>query len=207
MTLYHTALKKGSLTYLDVPETNYVEHPLGLMIKSDIINEGLPQQMLDCDVIYAEPPWPHGFKIFNERAGIKHNDYNDLSDAIKEAIVFCSSKEASTPFYLLLGKTMLSKLPDPNELHETILNGNDAFMAVWNDSYEGNLSSTYEICHTLGGRYKKFGDFTCGYGACVKAFLEGGGESFIASDYDGKCITVMSANLKKLKAKSQKFKS
>jgi len=194
--VYHTALSKGAITYEGVNETQRANHSRGVMIKNDIISDGLPLEFSDCDVIYAEPPWPHGFAIFNKRAGVDHKNYNDLADAIKKAIIFCSSTNSPTPFYLLLGKTMLSKLPEPNELHETILNGNAALVAVWNDSYEGELSSTSEICRELGRKYQKIGDFTCGYGACVKNFIDGGGESFVASDYDGKCITVMAAQMK-----------
>ena len=66
MTLYHTALKKGFVTYSNVKETVSAVHPRGVMLKNDIISNGLPEEFDRCDVLCAEPPWPKGFKIFND---------------------------------------------------------------------------------------------------------------------------------------------
>lgn len=192
-TLYHSALKKGSITYGNVNETLRADHPKGVMIKNDIIADGLPLEFEECDVLYAEPPWPHGFKVFNERAGVTGISYSDLADAIAKIIL-----QSKIPVYLLMWKPLLNKLPAPQELHETVLHGGDALVGIWNDSYLGSCESANVICQTLGTKYKCFGDFTCGYGACVADFMDGGGKRFVASDYDGKCITVMSARMKKI---------
>lgn len=194
MDLYHTALSKGSITYDGVPETERSDHSLGVMLKNDIIANGLPEEFDECDVLYAEPPWPHGFHVFNKRAGVEGINYSDLAKSI-ENIILTKKK----PTFILLGKQMLSKLPVPNQIFETILNGNDALIAVWNGTYDGPTNNTAEICKYLGGQYRVMGDFTCGYGACIRNFLSGGGSRFVASDYDGKCITVMTAQMKKYK--------
>lgn len=191
--IYHSALAKGTITYSNVAETKKAVHPKGIMMQNDIIADGLPEQFDECDVLYAEPPWRHGFKIFNKRAGVDHASYNDLADAISKIIT-----GTEKPVYILLGQQMLNKLPRPNQLFETILNGNGAMVAIWRDTYTGLTDNTEVICQNLGSRYKCLGDFTCGYGACVQNFLEGGGKRFVASDYDGKCITVMSAQMKKV---------
>ena len=189
--IYHTALSKGSITYDGVPSTAKALHPRGVLMQNDIIINGLPSEFNDCDVLYAEPPWPHGFQIFNKRAGASHTSYADLGRAIRNII-----ETYTVPIYILLGKRMLQMLPEPDQLIETILNGNSATVAVWKDKYNGPVKNTEHICNHLGSRYECLGDFTCGYGACVKNFLEGGGSKFVASDYDGKCITVMAAQLK-----------
>ena len=189
--LYHTALSKGSITYNDVPETERATHQRGIMLKNDIIANGLPKEFDACDVLYAEPPWPHGFHVFNERAGVSGINYGDLAKSI-ENIILIKNK----PTFILLGKQMLKRLPSPKSVHNTVLNGNDAMIAVWNASYSGPTDSTASVCEYLGAQYKVMGDFTCGYGACIRNFLQGGGSQFVASDYDGKCITVMAAKMK-----------
>ena len=192
MNLYHTALAKGSITYDGVPETLRSEHELGVMLKNDIIANGLPEEFSVCDVLYAEPPWPHGFHVFNKRAGVQGTNYADLAKSIQDII-----ESEAKPTFILLGKQMLSKLPEPTQIFDTILNGNDAMIAVWNASYDGPTENTAVICKHLGTQYHTMGDFTCGYGACIRNFLSGGGSRFVASDYDGKCITVMTAQMKK----------
>ena len=162
MTLYHTALKKGFVTYSNVKETVSAGHPRGVMLKNDIISNGLPEEFDRCDVLCAEPPWPKGFKI-------------------------------------IIGESMLKRLPVPREVHQTTQNGGDALVAVWHGNYDGSCKSVNVICESLGSRYKYLGDFTCGYGTCIVNFLSGGGSGFVASDYDGKCITVMSTRMKKIK--------
>lgn len=190
MDLYHTALSSGSITYDDIPETISTKHRLGIMLKNDIIADGLPSEFDLCDVLYAEPPWPHGFHVFNKRAGVSGPSYDDLAKAI-ENIILTKKK----PTFILLGKTLLRKLPEAEVVLETILNGNSVIMAVWNASYSGPTTNTAEICKYLGSQYAIMGDFTCGYGSCIRNFLLGGGSRFVASDYDGKCITVMSAQM------------
>ena len=192
MDLYHTALSKGSITYDGVIETNRSEHKLGIILKNDIIEDGLPAEFDSCDVLYAEPPWPHGFHVFNKRAGVSGINYGDLAKSIEKIIA-----EKKKPTFILLGKQMLKKLPKPDNIYDTILNGNEAMIAVWGASYDGPKNNTAEICKHLGGQYKLMGDFTCGYGACIRNFLSGGGSGFVASDYDGKCVTVMAAEMKK----------
>jgi len=194
LTLYHTALKKGFVTYSNVKETESAVHPKGVMLKNDIISNGLPEEFDRCDVLCAEPPWPKGFKIFNDRAGVAHESYSDLVVAFIKII-----ENNPKPIYLIIGESMLKRLPMPREVHKTTQNGGDALVAVWHGNYDGSCKSVNVICESLGSRYKCLGDFTCGYGTCIVNFLSGGGSSFVASDYDGKCITVMSTRMKKIK--------
>jgi len=190
--IYHTALKNRSANYGGIKETVRSDHPRGVMLKHDFISNGLAPEFDECNVLYAEPPYAHsGLKIFDARAGVNNRSYSDLIKAMG-SIIECGS----IPVYLVLSRATLNKLPKPDVIYETRLNGDLVCLGVWNDKNPTLLSSVELICKTLGSRYKCLGDFACGYGASVKNFIQGGGYRFVASDYDGKCITVMSAQLK-----------
>jgi len=193
MGIYHSALKSGVMTYKDVKETSRANHSKGIILKNDIISQGLPIEFDECDFLWAEPPWPHGFKVFNERANADHKSYQNLVDAISEII-----ESSDKPIYMPLCKSLLRGLPNADQVEETSLNSGEALLAIWNDEYVGPYKTTNEICQTLGSIYSCIGDFTCGYGNCVVDFIEGGGKKFVASDFDGKCVTVMAARMKKI---------
>ena len=192
--IYHTALKNRSAYYGDIKETVRVDHPRGIMLKHDFVSNGLAPEFNECDVLYAEPPYAHsGLKIFDARAGVNDRTYSDLIKAISKILL-----EWTKPVYLIMSKTNLAKLPNPDVIVETTLNGDVVSMGVWNDKNPILLPSTELICQGLGSRYKYLGDFTCGYGTPVKNFIQGGGQRFVASDYDGKCVTVISGQMNKL---------
>ena len=191
---YHTALKNRSVTYKGIKETARVEHHNGIMLKHDFVSDGLAVDFNECDILYSEPPYaPSGLKVFNERAGMEDIKFNDLIEAVSKILL-----EWTKPIYLIMSATNLAKLPSPDVIIETTLNGDVVSMGVWNDENPTLLSSTELICQRLGSRYKCLGDFTCGYGYPVKNFMIGGGQRFVASDYDGKCITVISGQMNKL---------
>jgi len=191
---YHSALKNKSITYTGIKETERAEHENGIMLKHDFVCNGLAPEFSNCDVIYSEPPYaPSGLKVFNQRAGVDRSSYSDLLEAISK-IVLAWEK----PLYLIMSETNLKKIPRPQHASKTFLNGDEVSIGVWNDDDPILLETTDLICKTLGLRYSCMGDFTCGYGFPIKNFLKGGGSKFVASDYDGKCITVIASQLKKL---------
>jgi hypothetical protein len=190
MELYHTALLKGSITFDNVRPTSFAELPNGIIMQNDFIKNGLPQQFDGCDLLYAEPPWPHGLKVFNKRAGVNDFPYEKLVNAFNQLLQFTDK-----PVYLFVGSQMLKQLIQPKQVFDTKLNGGDGLMAVWNDSYDGSHESTVAICKNLGKRYNIIGEFMAGYGASVKSFLRGGGKKFVAADFDGKCVTVMASQI------------
>lgn len=192
--IYHTALKNRSASFLGIKETFRSDHPKGVMLKHDFVSNGLAPEFKECDVLYAEPPYAHsGLKIFDSRAGVNDRTYSDLIEAMSRILL-----EWTDPVYLIMSKANLAKLPTPDLIAETRLNGDVVSMGVWNDKNPTLLPSTELICKELGSRYKCLGDFTCGYGTPIKNFIIGGGDRFVASDYDGKCITIVSAQMKKI---------
>ena len=183
---YNSALKGNKR--IDCKPSDFEQLPDGIIFRHDIIQDGIPHQMRDCDFLYAEPPWPHGFQTFNERAGVHHPSYDDLASAIGKII------ESMDNFILMpLGKTLLKKLPAPTHVENIQLNGNASLLAHWRGRHVHQATNTEQLLLSLGARFDSIGDFTCGYGAPVLTFLDGGGKRFVASDFDGKCVTVMAS--------------
>lgn len=187
--VYHSALK-GSIVY-DVQETVFDEGENFSVFVYDIIEEEIPPRGLRAEVIYAEPPYPPGFAVFNDRAGVKgKRTYDDLAEAISRIIA------KGRPTYIALGKTLLNKLPAPVGLVAVNLNGLGAEIAYWNADIAPEGKTTKDVVIGLAGKYKSMWDFCCGYGDCLSTFMEAGGEYAIGSDYDGRCVTVTKGRLR-----------
>lgn len=183
---YHSALKIGLDVLEDVEPLDRFEKAGNIGLQHDFVRYGLPNEMLKCHVIYGECPWPQGFKVFDERAGQSSRPYNLFKYATKDMI-----ERESRPIFLILGKTLLSALPNPIDTAEIKLNGGPVTLAWWNCSYTGPVTNNIDVTSYLGSRFKSIGDFCCGYGEPLFAFLRGGGEYFVGSDHNGKCIRVL----------------
>ena len=76
-----------------------------------LVQEGIQPEIRTCDVIYADPPWPAGQKIFNQRAGKPDDWYGwgEFADALGEWVTGLQPM----PMFLTVGKRQLRILPDP----------------------------------------------------------------------------------------------
>ena len=183
--MYHTALKSKFDTK-DVPVSTRVSGDGYVFLRSDLVVDGIPDEVADCDVIYGEPPWPHGFKVFNDRAEVSdRRTYQEFADVLGSEI-----RRIRKPFYMTLGKTLMKMLPSHSGSLPVKLNGADAFIVWWFDKYDGPHDTNISVCKALGARYRSMGDWCCGYATPLLAFTEGGGKLIVGADYDGKCITV-----------------
>ena len=183
--MYHTALKSKFDTKY-VSSSNIVSGKNYLFLKNDIMKTGIPSDIYKCDVVYGEPPWPHGFNVFNERAAVEdRRTYKDFARSLSEQI-----KLIKKPFYMTAGKTLIKLLPSNAGTLPIKLNGNDAFVVWWFDKFNENPGTNLDVCEMLAKKYSSMGDWCCGYGTPLMAFLKSGGKSVVGSDYDGKCITV-----------------
>ena len=191
MDAYHTALSKDFVTFSNVRPTSLVELPNGIIMQNDIVKNGLPDQFASCDFFYAEPPWPHGLKVFNKRAGVADFPYKHMASALNSVI-----NDWQKPTYLIIGQNIVRQLVKPAQWLPTTLNKDAVFLAVWNDEYTGPSESASVILQNLGKKYEQIGEIMSGYGASVKSFLSGGGKRFVAADFDGKCVTVMAAQIR-----------
>ncbi|MAF42998.1 MAG: hypothetical protein CMI54_02340 [Parcubacteria group bacterium] len=186
--IYHSALK-GSIVY-DVSGTAFYEGKNFSVFQYDLIAEKIPSRGLKADCVYAEPPYPSGFAVFNERAGASGaRTYDDLAGAISKII------ESGQPTYITLGKTLLKKLPEPKGTIEVMLNGLGSEVAYWGTDIRPVGRTTKDVVVDLARRYGSMWDFCCGYGDCLVNFMASGGEYAVGSDYDNKCVTITKGRL------------
>lgn len=183
--MYHTALKsKFDTKYVSSSDMIFGDNHT--FLKNDIMKTGIPSDIAKCDVIYGEPPWPHGFDIFNQRAAVEdRRTYKDFAEALARQI-----KSIKKPFYMTAGKTLIKLLPSNAGTLPIKLNGNSAFIVWWFDKFHAEPETNLDVCKVLAKKYSSMGDWCCGYGTPLMTFLEAGGKSVVGADYDGKCITV-----------------
>ena len=190
---YHSAMKIKNITTEDVEPMDRWDFGDCIGIKHDFVKHGLPLEMEKCEVIYAERPWPHGFKIFDERAGQETRPYKLFQEATNQMIA-----QATKPVFLIVGKILLNALPEPRGTAEIRLNSLTVILAWWNCDYNGPLTTNTDVAWHLGGQFQSVGDFCCGYGEPLFSFLDNDlpqkrrqKQFFIGSDHNGKCIRVL----------------
>ena len=146
--MYHTALKSKFDTK-NVSPSKKIFGKRYLFFQNDIMQNGIPDEISECDVIYGEPPWPHGFKIFNKRTNVKDNrTYKDFADILGSEIL-----RLKKPFFMTIGKTLLKMLPSHAGHCQIKLNGAESFMVWWFDKYNGPHKTNLSVCKELGQRY------------------------------------------------------
>lgn len=194
--LYHSALKANQKYGADLWEQaeplDYTAIGHCVAMQNDFVDNGIPLEMRACDVIFAETPFPAGFKIFDERAGVTESrSFSLFADATAEWL-----SDETRPSYLILGKMLLKSLPTPAGVVESSLNHGRVLIAWWNDDFKGDTSSNLTFIEELARRYDCIGDFCCGYGEPLFHFLRHGGKTFVGSDHNGKCIRAVDYRLK-----------
>ena len=185
-TYYNSAMKSNK--HLESPykgECSFVRDIQNIAFKWDISKA---EKLIDtygmCDVIYSDPPWLPGIKVFNEKVGASNTAseyYNGLSKVIN------SIKDI--PVYLAVGKSFENRIPEPRWKGRIELNGSDVELWAYNcNELETPKSKTsIEFIQSLSQMYNVVGDFNCGYGNTGRIFKENG-KRFVMSDYDGNCI-------------------
>lgn len=137
-----------------------------------------------CDVIYSEPPWLSGIKVFNERSGV-NTTAADYYKGLTNVILSIKDK----PVYITGGKSFIKRIPDPEWKKVIKLNGHDA--EIWGYNCTELMSPkdvlNLDFIKSLSQMYNVVGDFNCGYGNTGRIFKENG-KRFVMSDYDGNCI-------------------
>lgn len=183
--MYHTALKSK----FEVSNISPSNSELGknfMLFQNDIMTDGIHPSMNDCDVIYGDPPWRHGFNVFNDRAGVSsERTFNEFANKLGSEIL-----RLGKPFYLVCGKELINKLPKNKGVKPITLNNAPVQMVWWFDDFKEDVSTSFDVIKVLAKRYKVMGDCFCGYSASLKVFLNNGGKKVIGTDFDGKCITV-----------------
>jgi hypothetical protein len=147
----------------------------------DITAGELPAEYEGCDVLYSEPPWVRGVDVFNARAGVSDVTFTAVMAGIA-AIVESNTR----PAHIVIGKQAVKRIPKPDALVPIQLNQWAALVAVYRTE-PVPVQTSVELTAVLAARHERVGDFCCGYGRALRAFVQRG-KKFTGSDYNPRCI-------------------
>lgn len=186
--LYNSALKSKKTSTVITEPTEHFKLGNSIGQRWNIITEPPPQALYECDVVYCEPPFPAGIKIFDQRAGETTLSYQLFAEKFAAAW-----ETIAVPKYAIINSRLYKKLPKPDGIIKIKLNHNNEQIAWWNGAPEPQEGcSNLAICNWLGSKFTRMADITCGYGSPLIQFCKAReGNSFFGSDYDPHCITVL----------------
>lgn len=183
----HSALSKE----LETPALVSHEGANGLSLAYDVAAmHGLPDAFASVDVLYAEPPFPAGWKTFHDRV--------DLEPAMsyKEFIALCSRQYLFRPGVLILGNQATryagpARAVTRHLLHRKSL---DQVNALWYgiDPPEEDMANVTDVINHLATQFDTVGDFCCGYGVTGRIFADHG-KRYVMSDVNPRCVGYIAA--------------
>jgi hypothetical protein len=181
--IYHTALSNGNEGQYPAVARCTFDH--GEAFQFDFAKHGFPPEFSKCDVLYGEPPWPAGYALFNDRAGVKTSmSYRD----------FCLNMEtfilaSGLPAFIVCGKIALKHYSRRSSLGTVNLRGADVPLVAYNYSLPSfpSIPSNETFLRYLAKRFECVGDWCCGYGFTGHVFAQEGKRSVLC-DYNAKCI-------------------
>lgn len=185
--LFYNSALRNRTEQLSAPPTEFFEWRGNIGARRNVITEPPLPEMRDCDVIYSEPPWPAGLKVFDARAKDEtQGGYAAFARAFARLWRFWT-----VPRYAIVSKRLLQELPPAHGVTRVKLNGDWVDLAHWGGPPpEGDTNR--EVCEWLGGLFNRMGDPTAGYGGHLIEFAQvREGNTFVGTDYDPHCITVM----------------
>lgn len=178
---YHTALSYGH-EHSEVSSIERVEFTDGVALRHDIWRD-LPADFDACDVIYAEPPWPIGYQVFNERANVTAPPWSAfqvrLADHAAERLA------AGVGTILLGGKLALRYHPNATKVQPVTLNHDRVNLICYGVETEG--ATTIDVMNDVASRFACIGDYCCGYGRTI-TIVRRHAKRFVMSDHNGQCI-------------------
>ncbi|GEM_PF-2236923 len=200
---YNSAVRNGTLQFYGLPPTESFQLREFAAFRCNLIAESgvLLERFQTCDVIYCEPPFPAGLRTFDKRAKESTPKYSDFCVAFSSVL-----RSLNKPRYVILNKMLSGFLDTPNKVCSVMLNNASVELGIWGGDEPPvhgfrKIRTNLDLCSWLGRRYRKIGDFTCGYGSPLLAFVGArNGNSFVASDYDPHCITAIKKRTESLVA-------
>lgn len=172
----------------DAPALDRFQGRNGLALTWDLAAEGLlPEAFDQCDVLYAEPPAPAGWRVFHERAGIEpamtYRAFIGLCSRLVQdrggVLVVCTQAEKYA---------LAARFTERVELHRP----DWSQLAKWYCDPPKRSSLTVDgVLTTLAGRYDCIGDFCCGCGHTGAAFVAAG-KRYVMSDVEPRCTGYIS---------------
>ena len=178
--MYNTALKGGK--NFTGAGASFAETTNGVVLKHDITDGQLPDAFRSADVIYSEPAWPTGLKVFNKRAG-RQVDAQDYYDGLNRCIA-----ELRVPAIMICGKSVSRRFTGYSSTLPTRLNGDSCIAYLWNIKLPRDLHTEMDILNYLVQHFNCILDPCCGYGRVGEVFNKESGKHFVMSDYDSKCV-------------------
>ena len=182
---YHTALSGGVLRRA-APVQRWSAGG-SVAFQHDVTAGPLPGDYDDCDIMYADLPWPSGMTAFSQRAGAT-SSFAGIMAATARII-----ESVSIPVVLTGSRSAAATLPKPDSVYESSLNGKPCRVFGYRIDLVAAQKSAEDILDILASRYQHVGDPFCGYGRAGRVFREHGGE-FVLSDYNAECIGYIAAN-------------
>ena len=154
----------------------------GNIIFSHDLTKGLPKEYNQCDLLYSEPSWLAGYKIFTKRANVLSGSYKEY---VEQLSIITNSEH---PVVLILGKNALKNLNQNYSYKKVKLNNHWETAYGWNiDISKYDVKTNYELIHCLSFDFNKVGDMNCGYGNTGKIFKDNG-KHFVMSDISKKVV-------------------
>lgn len=189
--IYNSALKNNTQYLRGYPITNRFVINDNIGFRRNLVVEGYHENFDLSDCFYCEPPYPSGLKIFDERSGERTKSYSDFCTQFANFWDVVGDR----PKFAVASKQLLKSLSKPDFQVQMRLNANIETLSCWNAEAPNNLTSN-QVCYYLGTKYNCLGDPTCGYGNSVISFIKARKtNTFVASDYDGRCISVLKMRL------------
>lgn len=186
---YNTGLKRGDYSALraQLGEVSHASSARGAVFAHAV---GTPLSLGQAAIIsgaaclYCELPWPQGWPVFHERAGVPMGSYADYLAAVagllgtfrKPAFIVCSKSAAA----------VLAQHP----VRPIGLNGDRAWLAASYVDEVPDAGTTEALLEALADRYPSVYDFGCGYGNALRPF-----GYFVGSDIDRKCLDYIAREL------------
>lgn len=144
-----------------------------------------------CDVLWAEPPWQHGYDEFYRRAGhAPEHSWAELLCTLEWNLLHHGDgTPRNIPAVMVVGKNGRKALRHNPKTVPAILNGAPALLAVYGglDLAEFENHNVTLAIKYLAKRYWKIGDPMCGYGRTGRYFAEAG-KNFCLFDVNPLCI-------------------
>lgn len=180
MTAYHSALRPP----VDAPSLTRYQGARGLTVVADV-SRGVPREFEDCDVLYADPPWPHGYDEFSRRAGGAAGSYGDVLVVLRD---YCA--RVAIPVVLVTG-TRAALLLKPHATAPVRLPVGDAVACLWRLPAWTETRRSIDVIDGLARRHEVAGDPFCGYGTTGRIFAEAG-KRYVMSDLNPRCVGFIS---------------
>ncbi len=183
---YHTALASGKIE--NVSAVDEFHYGNSVAFRHDIFDE-YPTIYDTCDIIYFDPPWREGAKVFDARVNISGRTFGQFTDRLSELISITKA-----PVILSCGEWGKKQLPTPDWTMRANLKGTVGKCYLFGYRAE-QPDDDLHLLPYLAERYNRLGNWFCGYGNLAFEAVKRG-KSFVVSDYNPQCIGYIAERLK-----------